>query len=207
MSEPRTGTHRRGRPASRPGAALPLIQRGRTIGVLLLLAGERQAFDEEIVSCCMHMGRNVAFALDNYEREAEREAAQEQLRTTEARLKRATRGANDGLWELDVATREMWVSPHFAELFGYGQSQFLGAQPDVLRCHSRRGCCRAARCHRAMYSRRRPHGRRSARQNPRRRVALVSHSRRLGAQRRRTADDGVRIRSATSRNGSATSWR
>ncbi len=58
------------------GAALPLIQRGRTIGVLLLLAGERQAFDEEIVKLLQHMGRNVAFALDNYEREAEREAAE-----------------------------------------------------------------------------------------------------------------------------------
>jgi two-component system sensor histidine kinase/response regulator len=109
------------------GAALPLIQRGRTIGVLLLFSGERQAFDAEIVKLLLHMGRNVAFALDNYEREAVREAAEEQLRTTQARLTRAIRGANDGLWELDVATREMWVSPHFLELFGFEQSEFLGA--------------------------------------------------------------------------------
>ena len=117
------------------GAALPLIQRGRTIGVLLLLSGERQAFDDEIVKLLLHMGRNVAFALDNYEREAVREAAEEQLRTTQARLTRAIRGANDGLWELDVATREMWVSPHFSELFGFEQSEFLGTSQkffDVL---------------------------------------------------------------------------
>ncbi|HWW31467.1 MAG TPA: response regulator, partial [Steroidobacteraceae bacterium] len=65
----------------------------------------------------------------------EREAAEEQLRTTQARLTRAIRGANDGLWELDVATREMWVSPHFLELFGFEQSEFLGASQkffDVL---------------------------------------------------------------------------
>jgi PAS domain S-box-containing protein len=119
--------HAQARPAGiAAGAALPLIQRGRTIGVLLLLSGERQAFDDEIVKLLRHMGRNVAFALDNYEREAEREAAEEQLRNTQARLTRAIRGANDGLWELDVATREMWVSPHFAELFGFAQSEFLG---------------------------------------------------------------------------------
>jgi PAS domain S-box-containing protein len=46
----------------------------------------------------------------------------------DARLRRATRGANDGLWELDVATREMWVSPRFGEMFGFDQQEFLGAQ-------------------------------------------------------------------------------
>ena len=59
--------HAQARPAGiAAGAALPLIQRGRTIGVLLLLSGERQAFDDEIVKLLLHMGRNVAFALDNY---------------------------------------------------------------------------------------------------------------------------------------------
>jgi two-component system sensor histidine kinase/response regulator len=46
----------------------------------------------------------------------------------DARLKRATRGANDGLWELDVATREMWVSPRFGEMFGFDQQEFLGTR-------------------------------------------------------------------------------
>lgn len=74
----------------------------------------------------MHMGRNVVFALDNLKREANRKIAEEELRGADARLKRATRGANDGLWELDVASREMWVSEHFAEMFGYEQQEFLG---------------------------------------------------------------------------------
>ncbi|HEY0803201.1 MAG TPA: response regulator [Steroidobacteraceae bacterium] len=61
--------------------------------------------------------------------EAERKAAEEQLSAAaDARLKRATRGANDGLWELDVATREMWVSPRFAEMFGFDQQEFLGGR-------------------------------------------------------------------------------
>jgi len=106
-------------------AALPLIQDGRTIGVLLLHSTEKQAFDDEIVQLLTRLGRNVVFALDNFKREAEREVAEEQLRATDARLKRATRGANDGLWELDVATREMWVSPRFAEMFGFEQQEFL----------------------------------------------------------------------------------
>jgi PAS domain S-box-containing protein len=106
-------------------AALPLMQRGRTIGVLLLFSGEKHSFDDEVVKLLTHMGRNVAFALDDFKREAERKAAEEQLRTTQARLDRATRGANDGLWELDVAARDVWVSPRFAEMHGFSQDEFL----------------------------------------------------------------------------------
>jgi len=109
-------------------AALPLIQNGRSSAVLLLHSAEKQAFDEETVQLLMHMGRNIVFALDNFKREADRKAAEEQLHAADARLKRATRGANDGLWELDVPTREMWVSPRFGEMFGFDQQEFLGAQ-------------------------------------------------------------------------------
>ena len=108
------------------GAALPLVQHGRAIGVLLLYSAEQNAFDDEVVQLLMHMGRNVVFALDNIKREAQRKIAEGQLRAADARLKRATRGANDGLWELDVPSREMWVSEHFAEMFGYEQQDFLG---------------------------------------------------------------------------------
>jgi PAS domain S-box-containing protein len=107
------------------GAAFPLVQHGRTIGVLLLYSDERNAFDDETVKLLTHMGRNVMFAIENFKRETERKAAEEQLRSTEARLNRATRGANDGLWELDAATRDVWVSRRFAELLGFEPLDFL----------------------------------------------------------------------------------
>jgi PAS domain S-box-containing protein len=110
------------------GAALPLIQRGRIIGVLLLLAGEKNAFDDEVVKLLTHLGRNVAFALDDFMRESDRKAADEQLHTAQARLNRAMRGANDGLWELDVASRDIWISPRFAEMFGFEHSEFLAVR-------------------------------------------------------------------------------
>ena len=110
------------------GAALPLVQNGRTMAILLLHSADKNAFEDEVVQLLMHMGRNVVFALDNFKREAERKIAEQELHAADARLKRATRGANDGLWELDVASREMWVSEHFAEMFGYEQQEFLGTR-------------------------------------------------------------------------------
>jgi PAS domain S-box-containing protein len=110
------------------GVAVPLVQYGRTIAILLLHSADKDAFEDEIVQLLMHMARNVVSALDNFKRESERRIAEEQLHAADARLKRATRGANDGLWELDVASREMWVSEHFAEMFGCEQQEFLGAR-------------------------------------------------------------------------------
>jgi PAS domain S-box-containing protein len=107
-------------------AALPLVQNGRTMAILLLHSADKNEFEDEVVQLLMHMGRNVVFALDNLKRESDRKIAEEELHGADARLKRATRGANDGLWELDVASREMWVSEHFAEMFGYEQQEFLG---------------------------------------------------------------------------------
>ena len=106
------------------GAALPLIQHGRAIGALVLYSPYKNAFDEEVVQLLMHMGRNVVFALDNMKRESGRKLAEDQLRSADARLKRATRGANDGLWEMDVTTRDIWVSEHFAEMLGFEPHEF-----------------------------------------------------------------------------------
>jgi len=110
------------------GAAVPLVHNGQTLGILLLHSADKNAFEDEVVQLLMHMGRNVVFALDNFKRKAEHKIAEEQLRAADARLKRATRGANDGLWELDVPSRQMWVSERFAEMFGYDRQEFLGTR-------------------------------------------------------------------------------
>src|SRR3984885_9852747 len=98
------------------GDALPVVQNGHKMGILLLHSADKNAFADDVAQLLMHMGRNVVFALENFKREAERKIAEEELHAADARLKRATRGANDGMWELDVASREMWVSEHFREM-------------------------------------------------------------------------------------------
>ncbi|HYM34982.1 MAG TPA: response regulator [Steroidobacteraceae bacterium] len=113
------------------GAAIPFAQGGRTTGVLLLYSAELNAFDDEIVSLLTRMARNVEFALGNYEHEQERKRSEQQLRHTEARLNRATRGTNDGLWEQNVKTGATWVSPRFAQMLGFTLKDF-SAEPRTL---------------------------------------------------------------------------
>ena len=123
MRAPHTGTHRHCEAGIGAGAALPLIQHGRTIGVLLLYSAEKNAFDEEVVQAVDAHGPQRRLCARQFQTRGGAQGAEEQLRTADARLKRATRGANDGLWEFDVASREMWVSERFAEMFGFEQQR------------------------------------------------------------------------------------
>ncbi len=107
------------------GAAIPLIRDGAAIGVLLLFSKEKRGFDADNVSLLERMARNIVFALEYMEHEHERELAEDQLRDTEARLARATDGANDGLWELHADLKQIWVSQRFAGSLGRAQSDFL----------------------------------------------------------------------------------
>jgi diguanylate cyclase (GGDEF)-like protein len=61
-------------------AALPLTRGGRSIGVLLVYLRETGALDEEMVSLLVRMSANVSFALDNFDRDAERKNGERAMR-------------------------------------------------------------------------------------------------------------------------------
>ena len=60
-------------------AAVAFAHQGRTAGVMLFFSHERDAFDGEIVGLLERLSANVGFALDGFEREAERRQAQQRI--------------------------------------------------------------------------------------------------------------------------------
>ena len=54
------------------------------------------------------------------------------LQAVESRLERSMRGTNDGMWEISCASHDLWVSPRFAEMLGYVQSDLIGNQQLLL---------------------------------------------------------------------------
>jgi len=57
------------------------------------------------------------------EREAELKNAQERLATSEERLQLALRGANDGIWDWDIASGRVFFSPRWKSLLGYAEDE------------------------------------------------------------------------------------
>lgn len=60
-------------------AAVPLLREGKAVGVILFHSREAAAFDEETVELLERMAENVVFAIDNFEREAERKLGEERI--------------------------------------------------------------------------------------------------------------------------------
>ncbi|MFL6654177.1 MAG: EAL domain-containing protein, partial [Sulfurifustis sp.] len=87
-------------------AAIPLVRAaGQAIGVLLFYSTEKNAFDDEIVKLLERMAENVAFALDNFDRNRERKLAEQALRESEERFKSLTALSSDWFWEQDEEYR------------------------------------------------------------------------------------------------------
>ncbi len=86
LNDPRTANwHERGARAGwASSAALPLHRGGVAIGALSLYADQVDGFDAEISKLLVTMANNISFALDSFQREAAREAAEEALRQSEA---------------------------------------------------------------------------------------------------------------------------
>ncbi len=60
-------------------AVVPLIKGSQSIGALIFYAGEKRAFDGEVVKLLERMSENVVFALKNFEQEDTRKRAEERV--------------------------------------------------------------------------------------------------------------------------------
>src|SRR5262249_1763720 len=88
----RTQARKRG---VRAAAALPLIRAGRSIGVLIVAVRTRQ-LDGEMVALLARISENLTFALDNFDRESEREKSERAARRL-ARMFAALSATNEAI--------------------------------------------------------------------------------------------------------------
>ena len=76
--------------------AVPLIKSGKSVGVLMFFVGRSWAADEGIIAVLSRMAENVSFALENFERAAEKAKADEH-RERLARMLSALSATNEAI--------------------------------------------------------------------------------------------------------------
>jgi PAS domain S-box-containing protein len=113
--------------------ALPLYQGGEAIGALTVYGAEKNIFVPEAVTLLERMAENISFAMDQFEREDQRQQAEVTLRISEARLRQAQAIGRIGDWGLDLETMQLRWSPQMFLLYERDPATGTPTIDDVLR--------------------------------------------------------------------------
>ncbi len=120
--------------------SFPIIRSRRPVAILVVYHEHPDAFDEGLVRLLDEMARDISFALDNFDREAERRRALALLEENEARLRLTLEATRIGVWDWDMPRDVWYATPIYFQMLGYapdasGQSREIWAErthPDDL---------------------------------------------------------------------------
>lgn len=92
---------------------------GMNLGTLCVIDHRPRVLGDEQTVALSALARQVVVQLELRRQIAERTAAEERLRESQARLQRVFDGSNDGFWDWDLTTGQVEYSPSFAAMLGY----------------------------------------------------------------------------------------
>jgi diguanylate cyclase (GGDEF)-like protein/PAS domain S-box-containing protein len=110
----------------RAQATFLLHREGRVIGALHLYAGQVGFFDDELTGMLEKLAVNLSFALDNFQREEARRAAEAALRESETRFRDFADAAGEYVWEADLGERYTYVSSRVQSVWSYTDQELIG---------------------------------------------------------------------------------
>jgi diguanylate cyclase (GGDEF)-like protein/PAS domain S-box-containing protein len=113
----------------RAQATFILRRQGKVVGSLHLYASQIGYFDEELVRLLEDLAANLSFALDNFQREEARLAAEAALRESEKRFRDFADAAGEYVWEADPQGRFTYVSSRVQSVWGNSDQELIGHMP------------------------------------------------------------------------------
>jgi diguanylate cyclase (GGDEF)-like protein/PAS domain S-box-containing protein len=110
-------------------AAYPIPRGGRPFAVLTIYHGDRNAFDAEATALFGEMSHDIAFALDNFDRETQRQLAEESARLAAS----VYNASSEAMMVTDADNRIIAINPAFTTITGYVLDEVSGKSPNLLR--------------------------------------------------------------------------
>jgi len=98
--------------------ALPLGVYGKTIGAFTIYAPEKNFFDTGEIELLQEMTGNIAFALENFEKEAVRQDTAAALLKSEKRYQTLAEIATVGIFHTDARGSTNYVNPRWCQISG-----------------------------------------------------------------------------------------
>jgi diguanylate cyclase (GGDEF)-like protein/PAS domain S-box-containing protein len=110
-------------------AAFPMQRGGQPFAVLTVCHAEINAFDDETIELLKEMSADISFALDNFDRETRRKAADESLRLAAS----VYDTSSEGILITDAENQIIAVNPAFTSITGYLDSDVIGKKPNIFK--------------------------------------------------------------------------
>jgi len=123
QNDPRVASHWQEdccRVGIRAYAAMPVTRFGEVVAVLALMSPQCGFFSADVVALADEIGRDVSFALENFDRERERQATTERLAQSEERLRMTLDSVGIGLKEVNLRTHRVRLDATAARIIGLG---------------------------------------------------------------------------------------
>ena len=100
-------------------ALLPIVVDGAQAGVFALCAAEPGAFDEENLALLREVVSDIAFALENLDRDAQRRQTEGALKESEERFRQMAENIHEVFWMADAGSSQLlYVSPAYEHIWG-----------------------------------------------------------------------------------------
>ncbi len=102
---------------------IPIIYEKQVIGTLVAYHSEANAVNNEELELMFEMGGNLAYGITAMRDRARRIKAEDRLRESEQRFDYALKAAQEGIWDWNMQTDEVYYSPRYKEMLGYSNEE------------------------------------------------------------------------------------
>jgi len=109
----------------RAACAFPIVGDGRVLGVLEFFSRTHRPADKALLEAMADMSSQIAQFI-------QRKEAEEKLRESEERFSLAIRGANDGIWDWNLTTQQVYFSSRWKAMLGYDDDQISSSPNEWL---------------------------------------------------------------------------
>jgi diguanylate cyclase (GGDEF)-like protein/PAS domain S-box-containing protein len=110
------------------GASFPIQRNGRPFAMLTVYQAQTNAFDSEVIELLEDMATDIAFALNNFDREAARQAAEASLSLAAS----VYETSSEAMTVTDTSGIILTVNPAFTKITGYLPEDVIGQNSSML---------------------------------------------------------------------------